>query len=388
MSQQSSRIRSGFTLVELLVVIAIIGVLVGLLLPAVQAAREAARRMSCSNNFKQLGLGMHNYHSAFDKLPRTGGGTFNVGYGGALTDNRMRLSALVPLLPFIEQTALWEQISNPNFDTATSTQFPAMGPAPYNANYLPWRTQVPTLLCPSDGSRAYVYPIAANNYGVSFGDGFWQCNNAMNPTLQAINLGQHRGFFKHGFFLGFRDVLDGLSNSVMMGEIARSLGNRELVGDVAWMNTGNTWRDNPKLACLNVVPDPARPKYYNPTQQLTADAAIQRSRGSMWSEGAPMHTGITTVFAPNGPSCNRGNDSNAQGGIYSAGSRHQGGAHILMGDGSVKFITSSIDTGNLSLGSPGTTAPTAPPAGSASPYGLWGALGTIANSEVRNLSEL
>ncbi len=385
---QSSRIlRSGFTLVELLVVIAIIGVLVGLLLPAVQAAREAARRMSCSNNFKQLGLGLHNYHSAFDKLPKgSGAGTFNVGYGTALTDNRMRCSGLIAILPFIEQTALWEQISNPNNETGTV--FPSMGPAPYNINYVPWRMQVPTFLCPSDGSRSYVYPVAATNYGFSYADGFWQCNNAMNPMLQPVNLGQHRGMFKHGFFLGFRDVLDGLSNSVMMGELARSLGNRELVGDVAWMSSGNAWRDNPKTQCLDIVPDPARPKFYAPTQQLTADAAVQRSRGSMWTEGAPMHTGITTVFAPGGPSCNRGNDTNAQGGIYSAGSRHVGGAHILMGDGSVKFITNSIDTGNLNIASPATTAPTAPPAGSASPYGLWGALGTIANSETRSLSEL
>ena len=71
--------RRGFTLVELLVVIAIIGVLVGLLLPAVQAAREAARRMSCSNNFKQIGLGIHNYHSAFKRLPKKRGGTYRFG---------------------------------------------------------------------------------------------------------------------------------------------------------------------------------------------------------------------------------------------------------------------------------------------------------------------
>ena len=111
---------SGFTLVELLVVIAIIGVLVGLLLPAVQAAREAARRMSCSNNFKQIGLAVHNYHSAYKQLPMQMGGTNRTqGTTGARAQiaptgmNRLCLSWLVGLTPFMEQQAIWEQISNP-----------------------------------------------------------------------------------------------------------------------------------------------------------------------------------------------------------------------------------------------------------------------------------
>ena len=105
--------RRGFTLVDLLVVIAIIGILVGLLLPAVQAAREAARRMSCSNNFKQIGLGIHNYHSAFKRIPQhmTGTGRSYV-CDISYNSNRLRLSYLVPMLPYIEQQALWESITN------------------------------------------------------------------------------------------------------------------------------------------------------------------------------------------------------------------------------------------------------------------------------------
>ena len=114
------RWRKGFTLVKLLVVIAIIGVLVGLLLPAVQAAREAARRMSCSNNFKQIGLGMHNYHAAYQMFPSTWDGSTPNGY-------RVNLN-LVGILPFIEQQALWEQLSNPS--QQGTTNFDPMGASP------------------------------------------------------------------------------------------------------------------------------------------------------------------------------------------------------------------------------------------------------------------
>ena len=114
--QRSRSSRPGFTLVELLVVIAIIGILVGLLLPAVQAAREAARRMSCSNNFKQIGLAMHNYHTAFKQIPTNGTGTRRTPStpNGTQDCNRLFLSWLVPILPYMEQQALWDEISNPS----------------------------------------------------------------------------------------------------------------------------------------------------------------------------------------------------------------------------------------------------------------------------------
>ena len=128
--RHTKRDSGGFTLVELLVVIAIIGILVGLLLPAVQAAREAARRMSCSNNFKQIGLALHNYHAAYKQLPQHGSGT---GIGKNSPNwwqrgndaSKQCLSAFVGLTPFIEQQALWEQISNPNTETVNGNHLQA-----------------------------------------------------------------------------------------------------------------------------------------------------------------------------------------------------------------------------------------------------------------------
>ncbi len=132
--------RSGFTLVELLVVIAIIGVMVGLLLPAVQAAREAARRMSCGNNFKQIGLGMHNYHATYNTLAS--------GRYGTMANSYRLNSNAVGILPFMEQQALWELVSSPQ----SSGSIPAMGNTPDQdaPNFVPWQTQVPGYRCPSD----------------------------------------------------------------------------------------------------------------------------------------------------------------------------------------------------------------------------------------------
>ena len=131
--------RRGFTLVEILVVITIIGVMIALLLPAVQAAREAARRMSCGNNLKQIGLAIHNYHAAYDQLPINGTGTGSNGaifFTNSAARNHERLSWLVGLTPFIESQSLWEQISNPLAlpQQAPTIVYAAMGPTPNPAN--------------------------------------------------------------------------------------------------------------------------------------------------------------------------------------------------------------------------------------------------------------
>lgn len=394
--QKTRVLRPGFTLVELLVVIAIIGVMVGLLLPAVQAAREAARRMACSNNFKQIGLGIHNYHAAFDQVPTNGTGSKQVvGMTNASAQsNRLFLSWLVGTLPFVEQQALWEQISNPS---NVGGNWNGMGPVPWTTAYVPWVTTVATFRCPSDPAQSLGSgSLGRTNYAASVGDsidrghnggvndfGFWgNLDNANEDWAVTRGRAGQRGFFWGRKKSQFRDVLDGLANTIAAGEVVTATGEREvraeIVRDVAFTVVNETIA-NPSLCKQGAHIDPARPNFYAPGANV--NGALDQGKHSRWADARPYYTGMHTILAPNSPSCvNQNNDGNHSGVIVSAGSRHQGGAHVLMGDGAVKFITDSIDTGNLLSHTVGRDAPALPP-GSQSPYGLWGSLGTRASKE-------
>ena len=184
------RLRShAFTLVELLVVIAIIGILVGLLLPAVQAAREAARRMQCSNNLKQLSLAALNYESAFGRFPSAMNGPIvaPADWGGSWLSSRGHHSAWLQMLPFIEQTPLYNDITGGQFDiTDTSNGSPTVavpfGPhslRPYHA----YKKRIPGFLCPSDpgsqgnGWSADQAPVA---YATNWGDSMYGSDGNSN----------------------------------------------------------------------------------------------------------------------------------------------------------------------------------------------------------------
>ncbi|PAY18719.1 general secretion pathway protein GspG [Rhodopirellula sp. SM50] len=413
--------RQGFTLVELLVVIAIIGILVGLLLPAVQAAREAARRMSCSNNFKQLGIAIHNYHAAYKQLPVQGAGTDGVGglpvnqgsnapttnwwtgYGHA---NAWRLSALVGLTPFMEQQAIWDEISQPSRINATdpttpfANPWPAMGPAPHLNRYRPWVTEIPTLRCPSDPGVG-LPALGRTNYGACMGDSihwavrgpidfdrgqnradFWvpkQTNGYARNSLAC-----DRGAFVPHKDSKFRDILDGLSNTIMMGEIITDLQDRDKRGrqtrNANLAGNGNSViLQNPKWCEDQGQIDPDRPKFWDPAAPV--DGGAGNGRGYRWADFRIMFSGMSTILPPNSEICGINNTGNTL--IGSASSRHQGGAHVLMGDGAVIFMTDSVEAGNSRnpmVYLNGTPANNNVP-GSQSPYGLWGALGTRASSE-------
>ncbi|EMI43760.1 DUF1559 domain-containing protein [Rhodopirellula sp. SWK7] len=398
--------RRGFTLVELLVVIAIIGVLVGLLLPAVQAAREAARRMSCSNNFKQLGLGVHNYHSAFNQLPRHMGGTTGsnggASFGGnaanvPVSNNYFSLSWLVSLTPFIEQQALWEQISNPWVSPTSGAIFPAMGPHPrrtltHHADepYDPFLTNIPTLRCPSDPGVGLPSQGRAN-YAACLGDALHRTNigavsNAGVPYVVGTSTTRAaeevriscRGMFVPRQQIKFRDVLDGLSNTIMSGEIATDLGDSDVRTTLVGLSTGNPM-GNPSIC--EVGRDPERPQFWQATlpAPLTFGTTAEDARGYKWVSAEPILTGMNTISPPNSEIC-MFRPSVVNFGVLPPSSRHQGGCHVLMGDGAVKFITDSIEAGDQTAVTPSYF--NAGSAGMQSPYGLWGALGSRANKEV------
>ncbi len=388
---------SAFTLVELLVVIAIIGVLVGLLLPAVQAAREAARRMSCSNNMKQIGLSIHNYHSAYQQLPMHGGGTWINGAPlDANSTNRMDLSIWVGLAPFIEQQALWQQISNPLAHSGgTPNPWPAMGPETTAADYAPWTAEIPTLRCPSDpgvGAPSF----GRTNYAACLGDSLHYMDQGplgiINRTVYSIsNLGTHaaqaaaacRGAFVSHQTTRFGDVLDGLSNTIFVGETATDLGDNDIRtrAGIGFDGSGEMLRDDPD-ACLDEgFNDATRPRFWLPGSITLAPN--NEGRGFRWAASGATFSGFNTIRPPNHELC-FGGASTSSHGVASASSRHQGGVNVLMGDGSTKFVTDSIVGGvhhhsNVWLGGTDENAP-----GSPSPYDLWGALGTRASHEIVN----
>ncbi len=357
-------------------VIAIIGVLVGLLLPAVQAAREAARRMSCSNNFKQMGLGLHNYHSAYNSLPKQMGGTVDK-TGNQVLSNWNQLSFLVGLLPFIEQQALWEQYSNPSTarvdGTVQNPPWAAMGPYWEQGQYIPYRTQVPGFRCPSDPTIATSGSYGFTNYGACLGDSHYQQHeNGINDQGGGTGLNEERwarGFFRTHFQTNFAQVLDGLSNTVACGELVVDSGRKEVRGVFARITSGACLA--PESYNTPTLIDAARPNFYASTAVI--DGNLNKTTGRAYQCGNNGLTNMHTIRPPNSYSVS--SDWHKAEGFHTAASRHQGGCHVLMGDGAVKFITDSIESGDQNRTAPGCGGATGD-VGMASPYGLWGKLGS------------
>ncbi len=284
------RHRSAFTLVELLVVIAIIGILVGLLLPAVQAAREAARRMSCSNNVKQLALAAHNYHDAHKKFPigqhlfgnTAGGISRGLGYNWSFA-----------LLPFIEQTALYNQFDNrfPVFES-TITRNGILAATPLATFSCPSDLKPPTIDLTSEAVR----PTATSSYKAvngAYNNGYSSLTNTDPAAFNGVFERDSRTIY------GMSNLTDGTSNTILFAE--------------------TRWGMN----------------------------ASKRTRTYLYGASDP-----STTFATGASECSFVNGQTAMNWVVTvatssanrtAGSFHPGGAQFAFGDGSVHFISENID---------------------------------------------
>ncbi|MDB5346047.1 MAG: pilE1 4 [Schlesneria sp.] len=348
----SKRSKTGFTLIELLVVIAIIAVLIALLLPAVQQAREASRRTQCKNNLKQFGLALHNYHDVYSNFPFFGGGTGNLSSGGQHT----RLSGIACLLPFVDQTGIYQEIQSLTGDNP-----------PYNGN-LPWTRVIPVLQCPSDGGQQDPNSGSSTrgkkNYMFCAGDSH-AGNGCARPTHPVPTLS--RGMFAALTCYGIRDAQDGTSNTIAMAEMVAA-----------------TSTNGPGIIAKTVLPagsvSPAAcAALWNPTTKSYPGGPYtsEPARAYRWADGAGSFTAFSTATRPNSASCfSNGGGTSYCDGIYSAESRHSGGVQVLMADGAVRFVSDNIDAGNQAALLPAVSTQ------SASPYGVWGALGTRAGGEI------
>ena len=346
-------------------VIAIIAILVSLLLPAVQQAREAARRSQCQNQFKQIGLAAHNYQSQYGKLPMSGSGSNGT------------LSCFPGMLPFLDAQPLYDYISQKvdrtgDGDTNDGDDVPFPNGTNNSFSQSPWRTQVPTLICPTDGAPLNSAAQADTNYAMNGGD---------YPGGTADSrLSEHRGMFPDTTALSFRDARDGTVNTILFAEIGRDSGNRAWQGRMivasSLDDSGGAFQ-NPQ-ACLTAATNPDNPRHY--------PAGDSRGRGEVYSSNEPQWTAFNAVLPPNGPSCSKGDDrlDNEQDehGILSAGSYHPGIVQVVMVDGSVKTISETIE----SITGGGTTIPAATNTGR-SPYGTWGSLATRAGGELIDASK-
>ncbi len=286
--------RQGFTLIELLVVIAIIAILIALLLPAVQQAREAARRTECKNHLKQIGLAMHNYHDAHNCFPFGWGGT-----GPA--SGSPRYSAISQLLPYFDQAPLYNTI---NFS------LPLVDPVNTPARM----TEIPMLRCPSDFANTQPQSGGATNYMANKGNShLWQDTN-------------QNGIFFYLKSVRFRDIIDGSSSTAAFSERMLTDGNNGVVSpdEDVFLGTGTP-----------TTPDEAIQMCYA-TDITNLANQFPIFMGAPWING--QHTYLH-VDVPNRRSC----------GFFPfeatmpASSRHEAGVHVLLCDGSVRFVSENID---------------------------------------------
>ena len=370
----------GFTLVELLVVIAIIGTLVGLLLPAVQAARESARRSACVNNIKQLALAVHSHIESKQSIPPVYQNTALLnGMNGKAP--AMQLSYLVPLLPFVEEGALYQSIvtyignGNPNWQTDSNSPFNiGRRPAPF--------------VCPSD-AKTYLQTYGtggSTSYRINRGD----INMRTNMGIQRGPgiLGQVEtpgiGSQTYGAAAAVRpkDITDGLSKTMLLAEA--------VVGDQSSNIKGGLGGDNSQVD--NKAPSSCLSYIDATTGTFRASGfATGVTTGSAWHRGDMVYTQFIAYAPPNWPACARANtNSNVENWAYiPASSYHQAGVNVAMCDGSVRYVSDMVDAGDTNVmqknDAGGVSSTSYMSYSGQSIRGVWGSMATIKGGETFDL---
>jgi prepilin-type N-terminal cleavage/methylation domain-containing protein/prepilin-type processing-associated H-X9-DG protein len=340
---ETSRPR-GFTLIELLVVIAIISVLIALLLPAVQAAREAARRIQCTNNLKQMGLGLHNYEGITGAFPPSNIASY---IGGAYFYNGFSVQARI--LPFMEQGVAFNAI-NFSFTHRTVENSTVVGLA------------LTCFLCPSDpnngGMTAFPSGVYARVpcYGMNEGD--WYIWNAVSTS--GTNIGpNNRGVFGPNQCLRIAQFTDGTSNTLFASDV-KALN--------PFCQVGGQFSEADLSSPTAAPPSPNAPPLSVCSEYTTVAAcnAIPPGQGhTAWVDGNSQETGMTTAFPPNKQALNPTSQADLDietllvsknkpvYGAITARSYHPGGVNALFSDGSVHFVKSTISgTTWRTLGTP------------------------------------
>ncbi|MGL4941742.1 MAG: DUF1559 domain-containing protein [Thermoguttaceae bacterium] len=404
-------------------VIAIIGVLVALLLPAVQAAREAARRMQCTNSLKQLALASHNYLDTYGAFPAGSAGGPGRGYDGSYATanlgRRDRVSTLTSLLPYMEQTTVYEECYsqvpmhpwltkvNPAAVTGTTrTGITMPGYCAADGNVLPGRafySKVTGFFCASDpnGSSASVgggavgtSALGKNNYVACEGDSISYNNTCDYPydngcTGTSGNQGSYKMAVSRGLFVNrmWRSAItDGTSNTLAFSErIVHVSGSNRIneafaIDATALNNSGAVASTDTYPASSFGANNPSACMATRGTnkQYLAAATLYSTAGGWRWGDGATSFTRFNTILPPNSPSCGSANGQDGNVFLVSASSNHSGGANAARADGSVTFISDTINCNTA-----GTTGQAFNPAlvSGISPYGVWGALGSVSGGE-------